>query len=335
MIVSYVCSTPLHTAVKCAGSIGIPGPDKPDFDGLQNDDKIRQSAPERTSTNYLNTLRVLVENGADPMITNNHGDTVLHVHTGAVEQFHYLLQQEASVIETSQPNYNGDTIAERHARWYWREGPKRTTLAWESEKNLERQFYHPRCNRPNVFPITSKTLLLHETNGHLRHFIRQNNGDFESAVELLYKLVAEGVDVHGILDEESEDRKTPLAQIPRIIGEVDTSEEGLERETKITSFAILTWLRVLEDARGDLRSYAEKEEGLIRSLSVEESWKLYEYDGEKEYRVDWAFDMGSNVLSCSISAQYVFRRIPDRPAEVQDDETHNRNLPGAWPEEAP
>ncbi|KAL9026123.1 MAG: hypothetical protein Q9196_005164, partial [Gyalolechia fulgens] len=223
----------------------------------------------RSSTDYLDTLRVLVENGGDPMIANDDGDTVLHLHTGAAEQFRYLLQQEASVIETSQPDYNGDTIAERHARWYWAEGPKRAELAWEHENAQRRERYGHGSKQPEAFPVTSKTFLLHETNGHLRHFIKQGGGDFESALSLLRKLVAEGVDIHGVLDEGSEDRKTPLAQIPRIVSEVEVGAEGLDRETRITSFAIVMWLKVLEEAHVDLKVYAEEEERLIRSLGTE------------------------------------------------------------------
>ncbi|KAL8939455.1 MAG: hypothetical protein Q9216_003343 [Gyalolechia sp. 2 TL-2023] len=319
-------STPLHAAVKCAGSIGIPSPGKLDTGTLQNDAKVLESVQKRSSTEYLNTLRVLVENGGDPMIVNDHGDTVLHLHTGTAEQFRYLLQQEASIIEISQLNHYGDTIAERHARWYWAEGPKRTILAWEYEDAQ-------RSNRPEAFLVTSKTLLLHETNGHLRHFIKRGGRDFESALSLLRRLVKEGVDIHGVLDEDPEDSKTPLAQIPRIVSEVKTSVEGVDTETKITSFAIRSWLSILEEANVDLTVYVEEEERLIRSLGIEREWELCEYDGEKEYRVDWRFETGHKGSPCSISAEYIFRPVSEEPEELQDRGPKIPDLPGAWPEE--
>lgn len=331
---SHICSTPLHAAVKCAGSIGILRPDKLDTGISQNDAMVLESVQGKSSTDYLNTLRVLVENGGDPMIANDHGDTVLHLHTGAAEQFRYLLRQEQSVIETSQPNYNGDTIAERHARWYWAEGPKRAKLAWIHEIAQRRELCRHGSNRPEAFPVTSKALLLHETNGHLRYFIKQGGPDFESALSLLRKLVAEGVDIHGVLDEGSEGIKTPLAQIPRIVSEIETSAEGFDRETRITSFAIGNWLKILEGGHVDLKVYAEEEERVIRSMGTEGVWELCEYDGSMEYRVDWGFETGNKASACSISARYVFRPVNEEPEELHNSEAQAPDLPGSWPDEA-
>ncbi|KAL8835963.1 MAG: hypothetical protein Q9170_003120 [Blastenia crenularia] len=325
--------TPLQVAAKCSGSIIVRDRDASDLRLLSNDTENINSKPKRTSEDYLNTLRALVENGGDPMVANFRGDTSLHIHTGAINQFRYLLQQESCIIETSQRDYCGDTIAERHARWYWDEGPERARLAWEHENAQKADFFSYGSGRPPPFPFTSKAFLLHETAGHLRHFVTWNPRDLQSAEYLIRKLIAEDVDVHDVSDEDPEIPRTPLAQIPRITGEVDTTPEGIERESKTAKLAIASWLEALRRAKMDLNAYVREEKEFLRSSGTGNIWQPYCLDDRLQYYVDWEFSVGSDDLPCPVSVQYVFRETPEQPEDVRPAEPVELGIPGAWVEE--
>ncbi|KAL9602172.1 MAG: hypothetical protein Q9219_002036 [cf. Caloplaca sp. 3 TL-2023] len=321
-------STPLQLAAKCAGSIDVPVSDT-SVVGLPLSSTLGpQSKPNNTSKEYLDTLRALVEYGGDPMMANSHGDTALHLHTGGAEQFRYLLNQEHCSIETGQLNYGGDTIAERHARWYWAEGPNRTILAWEHENAQRQEFHSYRTNTPPPFPISSKSFILHETAGHLRHFITRGGQDFQSALALIRKLITEGVDIHHVSDEDEEHPRTPLAQIPRITEEIEFSREALDKEGQITNRAVEAWLKTLGETNINLEYYFQVEENLLRLSGEGNAWQSYEFDDRWEYCVDWEFRTGNQF----INIQYGFRSVPEglegiqRPAE-QDFDPY---IPGEW-----
>ena len=292
-----------------------------------------KTKPKITSQDYLDTLRALVNNGGDPMMVNDHGDTALHLSTGPIELFQYLLRQEECIVETSQLNYGGDTIAERHARWYWPQGPERARLAWEHENAQRREFYDYRLRGPPPFPITSKILLLHEAAGHLRHLIERDHRDFRSALELIRKLVVDGVNVHAISNEDSESNKTPLAQIPRIDEEIEVSEESRRKESAMANRAINAWLKILKEAGVDEEQYISNEEELVRSSDSGSQWQLYDFDDKYEYRVDWNFRTNVDGSPCKILVEYVFRPVPEEQGEieeVQDVEVRRKDVPGAW-----
>lgn len=270
------------------------------------------------------------------MAVDIHGDTALHLHTGAIEEFQYLLQQESFVAECSQLNYGGDTIAERHARWYWARGPERARLALEHENTQERQLRGYGSMEPSPFPVTSRILLLHETVAHLRYFAQRDDQDLHSALILIRKLLAEDIDIHCLCKEYSGYSKTPLAQIPRIIGEVDISPEGLDMESKVTGLIIKAWFGILQEVGINLELYIREEETLIRSNGIDLQWEFYEDNLEWEYRVDWDFETITGANLTQISVHYEFRPIPEElrePEEVPDIGAKWVNVPGAWIEE--
>ncbi|KAL8923610.1 MAG: hypothetical protein Q9208_004557 [Pyrenodesmia sp. 3 TL-2023] len=302
-------------------------------DAVQYMDRISQQRPR----DYLDTVRVLVENGADPMAVDVNGDTPLHLDTGAIEQFHYLLQQECFVTECSQLNFGGDTIAERHARFFWDSGPQRASLAWEHENTRKRGFHSYGLERPPPFPVTSKVLLLHETASHLRYFATRNRRDYDSALALVRKLIGDGVDIHSRSGEDPDYNKTPLAQIPRLTGEGDTGPKGLDRESLIIHLIFKSWLGILREGNVDLGHYIREEEKLIQSEGIDRRWQLYEDDPEWEYGVVWAFQHNTEGGSPAISAQYVFRQILQESRELEEvpepepePETDFGDVPGAW-----
>lgn len=302
-------------------------------DAVQYLDTNSQQRPKE----YLDTIRVLVENGADPMAVDVNGDTALHVDTGGIEQFHYLLQQEYFVTECSQLNFGGDTIAERHARFFWDHGPQRASLAWEHEKTRKRGFHSYGLKSPPPFPVTSKVLLLHETAAHLRYFATRDNRDFDSALALVRKLVEDGVDIHSPSREHPEYKRTPLAQIPRITGEHDIGPNGLDKERQVIHSVLQAWLGTLVEANVELGQYIREEEEIIQSTGIDRRWQLYEDDPEWEYGVNWAFRHSTEGDSPSISVQYILRPIPQKSMEldeVLDPETDCGDVPGAWVEES-
>lgn len=301
-------------------------------DAVQYVDTDSQQRPK----DYLDTVRVLVENGADPMAVNVNGDTALHLDTGEIEQFHYLLQQECFVTECSQLNFGGDTIAERHARFFWDHGPQRASLAWEHENTRKQGFHSYGLERPTPFPVTSKVLLLHETAAHLRYFATRDSRDYDSALALVRKLIGDGVNIHSRSDGDPDYSKTPLAQIPRLTGECDTDPKGLDKESLIIHLIFKAWLGILRDADVDLGHYIREEEKLIQSNGIDREWHLYEDDPECEYGVHWTFQHNTEGGSPAISVQYEFRLIPQESRELEEvlePETDFGDVPGAWIEE--
>ena len=95
--------------------------------------KVLLSNRERPS-DVLNTIRILIENGgSDPMIIDGHSQTALHYHTGSLEQFKYILNQDYFQVDLLQRDHKGDTISEHHAHWYWLTSHEISRLAWEKE----------------------------------------------------------------------------------------------------------------------------------------------------------------------------------------------------------
>ncbi|KAL8762129.1 MAG: hypothetical protein Q9184_001814 [Pyrenodesmia sp. 2 TL-2023] len=293
---------------------------------------LERSEQEDRSTGFLDTIRVLVENGGDPMASNTKGDTALHLHTGETQQFEYLLQQEQFVTDCTQLSYDGDTIAERHARWWWSQGPVRARLALEHENTQRGRFCKDKFSNTPPFPITSRTLLLHETARHLRHFFIRDVREFESALQLVQILLREGIGIHSI-DDERLLKNTPMTQIKTIASEVEISLDGLERESQITNFVLHKWLRTLEESGVNLEQYFREEQRLIQTSGMGCQWERYMFDDTWEYRVDW--DLGNTVdcSSCSIAVRYNFRPAVEEEGKIEVIEDDWVDVPGAWIEE--
>ena len=254
----------------------------------------------------MDTLRILIEKGkGDPMISNTVGDTALHLHTGSIDQFKYLLREE--ILTDNQIQTNGDTIAERHARGFWPEGPEHTKLAFELE-TVTKMSSKPQ----QPLPTSSKTLLLHETASHLRHYASNGNA-FNSCLGLIQILIENEADVHGVYYRDSKYGRTPLAQIPSIIEEflcVDQEELRLASQTLVPVFH--AWLSTLRKAKVNLREYLEEEERIALQNYAKGLWEPYEFDESLEWRIEWHFsyvrDDKRNNQGCSISATYHFRQ---------------------------
>ncbi|KAL8651330.1 MAG: hypothetical protein Q9210_003318 [Variospora velana] len=292
-----------------------------------------ESKQRRWPSAFLDTIRVLVENGGDPMASNARGDTALHVHTGASQQFQYLLHQEHYAVDCTHLNHNGDTVAEQHVRRYWSHGPVRTRLALEHEDSQRRNSYRNGPNRPSPLPVTSATLLLHDTASHLRHFLIHGSEDFEGALQLVQVLVKEGVDLHDAFDRGFERQKTPLARIVDIANEFDSSSEALERQHHITNRVIDEWLRTLQAAGVDLQQYVDEEERLIRCQDDDRQWEPYLYDDTLEYQVEWHWRNSTDDGCHPVSVRYVFRRAPNQPEEMESWQCDCFTVPGGWVEE--
>ncbi|KAI4156644.1 MAG: hypothetical protein L6R39_001071 [Caloplaca ligustica] len=271
------------------------------------------------------------------MAVDIHGDTALHLHTGAIEEFQYLLRQKGSVVDCSQVDHTGDTIAERHARWYWARGPERSRLALEHENGQKRLLCGYGSIEPSLVPVTSKTLLLHETVAHLRYFYRNDHQDLQSGLTLIRQLLAEGVDIHCLCNHYSGYSKTPLAQIPRLTGEVDIGPKGLDEESKVTSLIIQAWLGLLRKANVDLDLYIREEEKLIRSKGIDLQWEYYEDNLEWEYCINWDFGTMTDDNPDRISVEYIFRPVSQEsrePDKFLDKEAELDGIPGAWIEDS-
>ncbi|KAL8904039.1 MAG: hypothetical protein Q9207_003531 [Kuettlingeria erythrocarpa] len=282
------------------------------------------------STAFLDTFRVLAENGGDPMASNTKGDTALHLHTGATHQFQYLLQQEQFVTDCTQLNYDGDTITERHARWWWSQGPVRARLAFEHENIQRRKFCEDAPSKTPPFPITSRTLLLHETARHLRHFfIKDDRVAFDSALQLVRMLHNEHVDIHDI-EDEGPHQYTPLAQIKTIASEIEISPDGLERESHITNAVLDEWLRTLQESDVDLEQYVREEERLIGSSGIGCQWEHYMFDDSWEYCVEWVFGNTADFSSRLIAVRYHFRPASAAEGKTKIFDDDRIGVPGAW-----
>ncbi|KAI4112228.1 MAG: hypothetical protein LQ338_008332 [Usnochroma carphineum] len=324
-------TTPLQIAANCSGRLARINDLDMKINKLLPDNKeFPMFNPSSWASRFSDTMRVLVENGADPMARNINGDTALHLHTGASQQFQYLLHQEEFFTDCAQLNSHGDTIAERHARWYWPEGPVRARLALEHEITERRNLCKYRSSQS---PITSRTLLLHETASHLRHFFTRDAHDFESALQLVQTLVREGVDIHSVLDEGTR-KNTPLAQITTIATEVEMSQEGLEEERQITNLVLDEWLRTLGEAHVDVQQYVKEEERLIQSDGIGCQWELYEFDDTWEYSAEWEFTNRTDHKSRPISIRYMCRPAPEEEEKTGSIETDWVDVPGAWIEES-
>lgn len=268
------------------------------------------------------------------MASDARGDTALHAHTGSRQQFQYLLHQEHYAVECTQLNHNGETVAEQLGRRYWLDGPVRTRLAWEHEDSQRRNRSKYASSRPSPSPVTSTTLLLHDTASHLRHFLLLGTGDLESALQLIQVLIKEGVDLHYAFGGRFERKKTPLARIVELDNEFDNSSEALQMQAHVTNRAIDEWLRTLEEAGVNLQEYVDEEERLIRRHNDGSQWELYLFDDTLEYRVEWDFGASNDDRHRLVSVHYAFRRAPEEAEETESLEHKRVAVPGGWVEAA-
>lgn len=299
---------------------------------LDNND-LTERMRRQLSDVFLDTLRVLVENGGDPMMSDDRGDTALHAHTGASQQFQYLLDQEHYAVDCTQLNHNGSTVAEQHVRRYWLDGPVRTELAWKHEDSQRRNSSNYASTRSSPFPVTSSTLLLHDTASHLRHFLIRGSGDFRSALQLVQVLINSGVDLHDALEGGIKRKKTAFARIADIANEFDNSSEALEMQRHVTNQVIHKWLRTLQEAGVSLHQYLDEEERLLRSHKDDCLWEPYFFDDTLEYRVKWDFGNSKHDKCQSVLVRYDFRRAPEEPEEMESLEHDRVAVPGGWVEE--
>lgn len=295
-------------------------PDNEDFPMFKSNDR---------STCFLDTFRVLIENGGDPAASNAKGDTALHMHTGATQHFQYLLQQEQYVADCAQKNCYGDTVAERHARWYWVEGPAKAKLALEHEIDQRRNLC--KVDKPLQFPRSSRNLLLHETAGHLRHYFTTDAGNFESALQLIQMLVREDVDIHNVLNEGLPHSKTPLAQITNMDTEIEINQDGVYGENEIMNQVLDRWLKALEEADVNLPQYVGEERRIIQTQGIGRQWELYDLDDSWEHRVEWEFRDRADHQSRPISVHHRFRPVLEEQEKTELIEADK--VPGAWVEE--
>lgn len=326
--------TPLQIAADCSGRWGHGDVDFKTTTLLPDNNDLTKRNQQSSSSAFLDTIRILVENGGDPMSSDARGDTALHAHTGSSQQFHYLLHQEHYAVECTRLNHNGETVAEQLGRRYWLDGPVRTRLAWEHEDSHRRNSSKYASSRPSPSPVTSTTLLLHDTASHLRHFLLLGSGDLESALQLIQVLIKEGVDLHYAFGGRFERKKTPLARIVELDNEFDDSSEALQMQGHITNRAIDEWLRTLEEAGVDLQQYVEEEERLIRTYNDGSQWELYLFDDTLEYRVEWEFGASNDDRHRLVSVHYAFRRAPEVAEETESLEHKRVAVPGGWVEEA-
>lgn len=326
-------STPLQIAADCSGRWVHGDIDFKTTELLPVSSNSTESKQCRWSSAFLDTIRVLVENGGDPMASNARGDTALHVHTGASQQFQYLLHQEHYAVDCTHLNHHGDTVAEQHVRRYWSHGPVRTRLALEHEDSQKRNSYRNGPSRPWSLPVTSATLLLHDTASHLRHFLIHGPEDFEGALQLVQVLVKEGVDLHDAFYRGLGRQKTPLARIVDIANEFDSSSEALELQHDITNRVIDVWLRTLDAAGVDLQQYVDEEERLIRCQDDDCQWEPYLYDDGLEYQVKWYWRDSTDDRCRPVSVRYVWRQAPNQPEEMGSWQWDGFTVPGGWVEE--
>ncbi|KAL8711001.1 MAG: hypothetical protein Q9225_007198 [Loekoesia sp. 1 TL-2023] len=335
MNLSNARSTPLQIAADCSGRWVYRGDQDLKLKKILPDDgKLLQTNSQDRSSRFLDTIRILVENGGDPMISNVNGDTALHLHTGAIAQFQYLLQQEKSVTECFRENNGSDTIAERHARWYWAQGPAKATIALKYENEQKRQVCKQVSEWPPPFSLTSKTLLLHEMASHLKHFFERDANDFFETLLLIQTLIKEGVDIHNVCDGGFQYHKTPLIQITNISNEIELSQKGLDQEAHVTNRVLDAWLDALAVANVDLQRYIEEEERLIQTSGIGQQWESYEHDDAWEYLVHWDFGFREDDELYPVLVQYIFRQVPEeQPKEFLHIGVERVNVPGGWVEE--
>ncbi|KAL9011823.1 MAG: hypothetical protein Q9173_003368 [Seirophora scorigena] len=326
--------TPLQIAADCSGRWGHGDVDFKTTTLLPDNNDLTKRKQQSSSSAFLDTIRILVENGGDPMASDARGDTALHAHTGSSQQFQYLLHQEHYAVDCTQLNHNGETVAEQLGRRYWSHGPVRTRLAWEHEDSQRRNPSKYASSRPSPSPVTSTTLLLHDTASHLRHFLLRGTGDLESALQLIQVLIKQGVDLHYAFDGRFERKKTPLARMVELDNEFDNSSEALQMQRHVTNRAIDEWLRTLEEAGVSLQQYVDEEERLIRSHNDGCQWELYLFDDTLEYRVEWDFGASNDDRYRLVSVHYAFRRAPEEPEETESLEHNRVAVPGGWVEEA-
>ncbi|KAL8962886.1 MAG: hypothetical protein Q9193_000777 [Seirophora villosa] len=326
-------STPLQVAADCSGRWVHGKIDYKTKTLLLDNNDLTERMRRQLSDVFLDTLRVLVENGCDPMVSDAMGDTALHAHTGASQQFQYLLDQERYAVDCTQLNYNGSTVAEQHVSRYWLHGPVRTELAWKHENSQRRNSSNYASIRSSPFPDTSPTLLLHDTASHLRHFLIRGSGDFRSALQLVQVLINSGVNLHDALEEGIKRKKTAFARIADIANEFDNSSEALQMQGHVTNRAIDEWLRTLEEAGVSLHQYLDEEERLLRSHKDDCLWEPYFFDDTLEYRVKWDFGNSKHDKCQSVLVRYDFRRAPEEPEEMESLEHDRVAVPGGWVEE--
>ena len=255
-------------------------------------------------SDVLDTIRGLIESGADPAMNNESGETALHLHTGSIAQFRYLLRQEH--IQTFQMNYRRDTVAERHIKCFWPDGPQRAKLAFRQEicptAGCKAQY---KQREPCL--ISSMSFLLQELAGHFRHYIDDVNA-FKHSVNLIQDLVRRGVNLHESHPTHSKAGKSPLRQVPTIPKDFDMDDEGFGRENVKLNRALSAWLKTLEEVGVDIDKYLSTEAELTLRSEKTPSWERYDFDESLEWRVIWRFEYNRDT-EFTLSAQYCFRTI--------------------------
>ena len=72
-----------------------------------------------STDNFLNVIRLLVSNGADPMMEDERGATVLHKFYGPAEPFSWLIQQDFFAIDLNHRSHDGATVSMTWLRNTW------------------------------------------------------------------------------------------------------------------------------------------------------------------------------------------------------------------------
>ena len=330
LTISKLYSTPLAVAANCSGRKYLEDTEKSISHFSANEQNLPSTDKDRTS-DVLSTLRILVEQGAsDPIATDSYGYTVLHLHTGTLEQFKYLLDQDHFQVDLMMCNHDGYTVSELHAASCWSESPDLTWLAWQRESLCKQRRL---CSSEDSFHHGK---LLHETALRLtEHFDREESA--ESSFLLIRQLIESGTDPHAKLDWWGD--LTPLAQIPNVFGSWNGNPDEVRKLKEARNirlaFTLRKWLKTLRDAGVEIKTYMAEEEKQALRRKEEGGWEICWWDHSKEFRVEWEFHYRERAEDCSITSSYEIRQKNVSKDDDDDDDDGDdggviENIPGAW-----
>lgn len=286
----------------------------------------------------LETLRVLIELAqSDPMISGPDCRSALYDFTGRVEHFNYLLRQEHFQIDLSKQRDQSFSVAEIHSHQCFASSPDISLLAHEYESAMLEKTVRSRNSQELALARTPSSVLLHGVAWQIMSHCLQ--GKFGASylagvVNLVKKLVANGVDVHGFTKSYFPFEGRNLTPLDIMLTRVVPYKRAQSRASlnKEAILRLKKWLRVLKDAGVNLKKYLREEERLATARRENGLWFHPRRPRRYQYRMDWHMELDENDDISSISGEYVFRKDTEQEDEEEEEEEKTR-IPGSWIEE--